>query len=325
MKIINTNYKIIEPLCDPILVCADMIKGPQQYKYAIFNRNLDFIKNIDKNILKITDDIKNISNEDYLDKIIEEKKYNLLMHGTIYLFESFNKNNNALLKYKNSPCSHLKIIGNKKYKTHDSIDGYYVTTNLREIIENNWINDLEYICEPTKYHDKCVTVSFECEENFINYFNFFPFLLYNYSRIINDEELTIINPNVDKFKEGYYGYQEDCSYPYDITNETYFYNNKPILNEKDVENATFIKDDNVAFIDALTALECCIYKILKSNPDTNDILSILPLGIKMNLVVTGFVSDWYKFFNVVNKKENIKKDIKNCLLLLENDIKNKNI
>lgn len=39
----------------------------------------------------------------------------------------------------------------------------YVTMNFRHIIENNWLNDLQYICEPTEFHEKRITVKWTCD------------------------------------------------------------------------------------------------------------------------------------------------------------------
>lgn len=39
----------------------------------------------------------------------------------------------------------------------------YVTLNYRHIIENNWLEDLKYLCEPTKFHEKRITVHFVCD------------------------------------------------------------------------------------------------------------------------------------------------------------------
>ena len=36
----------------------------------------------------------------------------------------------------------------------------YVTLNYRHIVENGWLDDLKYLCEPTEYHEKRVTVKF---------------------------------------------------------------------------------------------------------------------------------------------------------------------
>ena len=45
-----------------------------------------------------------------------------------------------------------------KVKTDDKYA--YVTMNYRHIIENDWLDDLKYLCEPTEYHEKRVTVRF---------------------------------------------------------------------------------------------------------------------------------------------------------------------
>lgn len=33
----------------------------------------------------------------------------------------------------------------------------YVTLNYRHIVENNWLDDLQYLCEPTEHHEKRYT------------------------------------------------------------------------------------------------------------------------------------------------------------------------
>lgn len=45
-----------------------------------------------------------------------------------------------------------------KVKTDDKYA--YVTLNYRHIVENNWLDDLKYLCEPTEYHEKRITVRF---------------------------------------------------------------------------------------------------------------------------------------------------------------------
>ena len=37
---------------------------------------------------------------------------------------------------------------------------YYITTNYRVLVENNRLDDLKYLCEPTEYHQKRHTVKF---------------------------------------------------------------------------------------------------------------------------------------------------------------------
>ena len=48
-----------------------------------------------------------------------------------------------------------------KVKTDDKYA--YITMNYRHIVENGWLDDLQYICEPTEYHERRVTVHFVCD------------------------------------------------------------------------------------------------------------------------------------------------------------------
>ena len=45
-----------------------------------------------------------------------------------------------------------------KVKTDDKYA--YITMNYRHIVENGWLDDLQYICEPTEFHEKRVCVRF---------------------------------------------------------------------------------------------------------------------------------------------------------------------
>ena len=44
----------------------------------------------------------------------------------------------------------------------------YVTLNYRHIIENGWMDDLQYLCEPTVYHDKRITVKWNVNRAIAN-------------------------------------------------------------------------------------------------------------------------------------------------------------
>ena len=39
----------------------------------------------------------------------------------------------------------------------------YVTMNYRHIVENGWLDDLQYLCEPTEHHEKRIGVRFICD------------------------------------------------------------------------------------------------------------------------------------------------------------------
>ena len=56
----------------------------------------------------------------------------------------------------------IKVNNDDKY--------VYVTMNYRHIIENNWLDDLKYICDPTKYHEKRYTVKFVTDQGILREF-----------------------------------------------------------------------------------------------------------------------------------------------------------
>lgn len=111
-----------------------------------------------KSLDKITED----SAKNFVDRMIKSGHSAMLEHGTVYLampMESmFPIEANCWSKYVNNKYSKSGIVcevnGEKKIA---------VTTNLRVLVENGWLDDLEYLCEPTEYHEKRVTVKFTCD------------------------------------------------------------------------------------------------------------------------------------------------------------------
>lgn len=75
----------------------------------------------------------------------------VLEFGTVYLkITEGNGFSHKLEKYRQNPYS--RVI-------HHDMDAY-VTTNYRVLVENGWLDDLKYLCEPTEYHEKRYAVKF---------------------------------------------------------------------------------------------------------------------------------------------------------------------
>ena len=98
--------------------------------------------------------------KDFVNRMIASQHYAMLEHGTVYLRDCRNleyENNTELVEY---PHTLDKYSTNPYSKVRYTSDCIYVTTNYRVIVENNWLDDLKYLCEPTEYHEKRVTVRF---------------------------------------------------------------------------------------------------------------------------------------------------------------------
>lgn len=86
----------------------------------------------------------------------------MLEHGTVYLAMPMETiipiEANGWGKYTKNPYSKgfkiCEVNGQKRVA---------VTTNLRVLVENGWLDDLKYICEPTEYHERRITVRFVCD------------------------------------------------------------------------------------------------------------------------------------------------------------------
>lgn len=91
----------------------------------------------------------------FVERMVSSNHLAMCEHGTIYLHvayeEGFFVPESLLVKhYRENKYSKVMQIGSD----------YYITTNYRVIVENNWFEDLDYICEPTEWHEKRITVRF---------------------------------------------------------------------------------------------------------------------------------------------------------------------
>lgn len=97
------------------------------------------------------------------EKMVEMLKKNehgaMLEHGTVYLKvpvrDSFDSVGDCWVKWQYGSNPYSIVV-----KKHSM---YYITTNYRVLVENNWLEDLKYSCEPTEYHKKRITAHFVCD------------------------------------------------------------------------------------------------------------------------------------------------------------------
>lgn len=100
--------------------------------------------------------------KDFVDKMIASKHYAMLEHGTVYL-KSRELDSSPLERYAYNEYSRYsnRFIDKEECKDGTSyLYEEYVTTNYRVLVENGWLKDLKYLCEPTEYHEKRITVRF---------------------------------------------------------------------------------------------------------------------------------------------------------------------
>jgi thymidylate synthase (FAD) len=230
---------------------------------------------------KITED----SAKEFVDRMIKLGHGAMLEHGTIYLaclvFDGDVDNNNNLTpnhsfyKYQSNKYSKVKVA---QYAWSGE-DVACVTTNLRVLVENNWLDDLKtYRCEPTRYHEKRITAKFICDRGVSHEFvrhRVFSFAqestrYCNYSKDKFNNELTLIKPS----------WIEESI---DSLNQEF----------RDTD-----RDDTSIFIRALRSAEEEYFTLLNNGWKPQQARQVLPNATKTELVMTGFESDWEGFFKL---------------------------
>ena len=230
---------------------------------------------------KITED----SAKEFVDRMIKSGHGAMLEHGTVYLaipISEWRCTDDYRDSYISNPYSNV----NDSLVDWENNEGtVYITTNLRVLVENGWLDDLQYICEPTEYHEKRITVKFTTDQGILREFTrhrVFSFAVEstrycNYSKNRFSNEVTFIQPNWIS--------DEDIK-DYHI-NYNYFI-------DQDNNHITAVN----RFMSALKNAEYFYMELIKLGWKPQQARNILPLATKCDMVMTGFVSDWKHFFEL---------------------------
>lgn len=229
---------------------------------------------------KITED----SAKDFVDRMIKLGHGAMLEHGTIYLIiDCSGRLFDVANKYVNNKYS--------EWTLHPDGVHYCITTNYRVLLQNGWLDDLQYLCEPTEYHEKRVTIHFVCDRGVSHEFvrhRVFSFAqestrYCNYSKDKFGNELTfILPPWVDERQLGEQNSQELLIQMGSLSNPTY---TQEDLNE-------------LYFLFSLTSSEVQYFNLINNGWKPQEARTVLPNLLKTELVMTGFVSDWEHFFEL---------------------------
>lgn len=227
---------------------------------------------------KITED----SAKPFVDRMIKSGHGAMLEHGTVYLKRDSTKEDNLewAERYLLSPYSRISYGGGSHRVDGILHNTVYVTSNYRVLMEQGWLDDLQYICEPTGFHEKRITVHFVCDRGVSHEFVRHRVMSFaqestrycNYSKDKFGNELTFIQPCwLDDERLKLYG-------PYHTA-----------IRDKSPESI-FIANLNNAEKDYLD--------LIRLGWKPQEARAVLPNSLKTELIVTGFVSDWNHFFRL---------------------------
>lgn len=220
----------------------------------------------------------------------------MLEHGTVYLRIPENDINYHyyLSKYEKNPYSRcnygLTLNGSP-------VGDICITSNYRVLVENNWLDDLKYICEPTKSHEKRITVKWTCDRGVSHEFvrhRIFSFAMEstrycNYSKNKFGNEITFIIPILLNLPEGKYtNWDNDWCDVGELK-----------LLHPEVDN---LDDAANCFLQSIKNSEYYYFMLLDRGWKPQQARQVLPNALKTELVMTGFESDWKGFFALRSPK-----------------------
>lgn len=235
------------------------------------------IEHVGRVCYKSEDKITEDSAKPFVDRMINSQHYAMLEHGTVYLdIPNSAGDYNLVPFFASNPYSRV-VIRPLDDRVHN-----YITTNFRVMIENfAYIPDvLQYLCEPTEFHVKRITVHFVCDRGVSHEYvrhRVFSFAqestrYCNYSKDKFGNEITFIKPCfLDDSKLALYG-------PYHT-----------VIRDKSPESI---------FIASLNNAEKDYIDLIDLGWKPQEARAVLPNALKTELVMTGFVSDWQHFFDL---------------------------
>lgn len=237
---------------------------------------------------KITED----SAKKFINNVIIARGHTaMLEHGTVYLripdksidgqYVYPAKGKYIAQKYSIAK-PRLEGIPNNEYSV------FYVTTNYRVLLQNGWLEDLQYLCEPTEYHVKRVTVRFICDMGVAREFcrhRLFSFAqestrYCNYSKAKFGKELNCIIP---------------CWYKNMFEGNSY---NIELCHTYDLTVSEGLSRTEAAWIQAMCEAESTYFGLLTEGEPAQQARNVLPLALKTELIMTGTVEQWVEFLKL---------------------------
>lgn len=262
---------------DPRVVCKQGADFDPAYYLSIPNKFIGDYLNIeqfDEENFEDSPYYENLTVEDFVNMLVKSNHGAMLEHGTVYMqIDTFldipedKKLDKRVHQYDDNHFTKVNsmYIGQGCWR-------YYITTNLRVLIENNWLDDLKYVCEPTEYHAKKITAKFICDRGVSH-----EIVRHrgSYGMSFAQESTRYCNYSKSKFGQELTFIEPAWGFP-----------SSNIVNTRERFEA-MLEEAEANYMELIT---------LGFKPQ--EARAVLPNALKTEIVVTGFIDDWKHFFEL---------------------------
>ena len=262
---------------DVRVVCKKGADFDPAYYLSIPNKFIGDYLNIeqfDEETFEDSPYYENLTAEDFVGMLMKSGHGAMLEHGTVYMqIDTFldipedKKLDKRVHQYDSNRFTKVNsmYIGQGCWR-------YYITTNLRVLVENNWLDDLKYVCEPTEYHEKKITAKFICDRGVSH-----EIVRHRGSHGISyaQESTRYCNYSKDKFGQELTFIEPSWEFP-----------PSNIVNTKE------------RFEAMLGEAETNYMELITLGFKPQEARAVLPNALKTEIVVTAFIDDWKHFFEL---------------------------
>lgn len=291
MKLVKPSFEILE----------------QEPSYEGMLRH---IERCGRTCYKSEDKITKDSAKKFVDMIINRGHTAVLEQGTVYLAIPMTTYcPEAVNTYIDNPYSVVNECNDFVFtdKYGNEVCAWCVTTNYRVLLENDCLEDLEFLCEPTEHHVKRVTVKFVCDRGVSHEFvrhRVFSFAqestrYCNYSKDKFGKECTFIIPSWLDIPEGEAYFHDGINFRVGANEEDIFGES---VNPRAWTRSNDWKEVD-SFLRALEVAENQYFDLLNLGWIAQQARAVLPNSLKTELIMTGTIEQWKGFFKLRDAKD----------------------
>lgn len=224
---------------------------------------------------KSEDRITETSAKDFVEKLIGWGHTACLEQGSVYL----KINNNDIEGLTMLDEIPFEKVDHYLILNEDNEENIYISTNARVIQENNLHGLLKYLCPPTEYHEKRYCVKFVC------------------SRAISHELVRHRKMSFIQESQRYVNYSKNkFNKEIKFIKPLWYDDNKHNIYYESFSEDQWTKEDR--FYKACMNSERDYFQLLDYGLKPQEAREVLINSTKTEIYVTGFKSDWDKFFDL---------------------------
>ena len=254
---------------------------------------LQHIERCGRTCYKSEDKITEDSAEKFVNMLVNRGHTAMVEHGTVYLRVECYKSDITTPVVGRYVRNKYSDVTDKYGRLNDAGNfesEAYITTNYRVLLQNDWLDDLKYQCEPSEHHVKRVTVKFVCDRGVSH--EFVRHRVFSFAQ----ESTRYCNYSKDKFGK-------ECTFIIPTWFDKYMNDDYSDYHTLDWQAGLDSSCAETNWLYAMLFAEKSYFSSLENGMIAQQARAILPNSLKTELIMTGTIKQWEGFFKLRDAKD----------------------